>query len=299
MWRDSCKSSGMTRLLLAIAALALVHCAAVGESDEAPVTADALSGTREAGSAATTTTRVNLRSAPSTSSSVLRLLEANTRVTLVSGTPQSGFYEVAVGEDVGFVHGDYLTAVPTGEPPSTGSGDALVYFHGMSKLGFSSAMVRDVADGRDVLVPSLGDSALQGAVAGSTLSFVAAHSTTVGGYSLGRIPLFRLMMANAPGMSRVVMIDPTYDSAAGLGRNLGGPTAKAWLDGDASRTFLLVYGDSTVQLDGDDSYTTALSGHPRAELCRIAGAHDRFRQADMAYVLVASSCADLKAHLGR
>ncbi len=181
---------------------------------------------------------------------------------------------------------------------ATSTENALVYFHGMSGLGFSQDMVVRQASGDDVLAPRWSDAQIQAQPPRSVLDFLAAHEhTTVSGYSLGRIPVLRLMKSEAAGISRVVMVDPTYDGSSDLGRKAGGPIARAWLDGDPKRSFILVYGDVTRSLDGEASYVTALTGHPRAELCYLPGDHERFRRADMAVALVAKDCADIVVRL--
>lgn len=173
-----------------------------------------------------------------------------------------------------------------------------VYFHGMSHLGFStSALKGALGDDAAYVAPQLSDAQIESTPPASVTKFLGGHSgVTVSGYSLGRIPVFKLMKSAPAGkqaMTRVVMIDPTYDSAAGIGRGIGGGIAKKWLDADEGRTFMLVYGDTTKALDGDDSYRAALKDHPRAELCYVKGDHGRFREADMAQALVATDCADL------
>src|SRR6185436_6503171 len=132
----------------------------------------------------------------------------------------------------------------------------------------------------------------------NVLSFIrGADNAIVAGYSLGRVPVFRLMQQNAPGMKRVVLVDPTYDSASGIGKSIGGKIGRTWLDGNEERTLFFVYGDETKALGGEKSYEAELGQHPRADLCYIPGGHERFRQADMAKALVASSCDDLHARL--
>src|SRR5262249_49782066 len=133
----------------------------------------------------------------------------------------------------------------------------------------------------------------------NVLSFLKnGERGTVAGYSLGRVPVLRLMQQGAAGMQRVVLVDPTYDSASGIGKSIGGSVGRKWLDGAEDRTLFLVYGDSTKELGGDTSYLAELSQHPRADLCYLPGDHERFRRADMAAALVATSCDDLRARLG-
>jgi hypothetical protein len=171
----------------------------------------------------------------------------------------------------------------------------------MSQLGFArNALLSSVGKEHALLAPSLSDAQLQAPVASSVTSFLQDHpDAVVGGYSLGRVPVFRLMGSAPEGMTRVVMIDPTFDSASTLSpdKGIGGAIARKWLDGSEERTFMLVYGDVTKELGGEKSYQTALADHPRAEFCQLPGAHDRFRASDMAFALVAKDCADLKTHL--
>jgi hypothetical protein len=176
--------------------------------------------------------------------------------------------------------------------------ERLVYFHGMSHLGFSRDALEAVRGTQSLLAPSLTDGQLSSPPSASVLSFVAGgEHATVAGYSLGRVPVLRMMQQNAPGITRVVLVDPTYDSASGIGKSIGGHVGRAWLDGGEDRTLLLVYGDSTKSLGGEKSYVAELAQHPRAEICYLKGDHERFRQADMAQALVASSCADLRERL--
>jgi hypothetical protein len=187
----------------------------------------------------------------------------------------------------------------TGDENLTGTGPGVVYFHGMSGLGFARDALDGVVSGRPLLAPRLTDPEIRGEVSSEVTDFAAAHPpATVGGYSLGRIPLFRLMMANASGIDRVVLIDPTFDSATGIGSEIGGGIAKAWLAGGEERRLLFVYGDTTKEVAGEKSYLRELANEPRAEICFIRGDHGRYRKADMAIALVAKDCADLKQRLG-
>jgi hypothetical protein len=178
------------------------------------------------------------------------------------------------------------------------SGAGVVYFHGMSKLGFRrDALVRELGS-RGLFTPLLTDEQLGAAPDANVLGFLTARpGSVIAGYSLGRIPVFRLMKLQATGVTRAVLVDPTFDSAAGLGKGIGGGIARRWLDGAKDRSFLLVYGDATKELGGERSYVDELAHHERAELCFVAGDHARFRRADMARALVAESCTDLHARL--
>jgi hypothetical protein len=179
------------------------------------------------------------------------------------------------------------------------SEDGIAYFHGMDHLGLSARAIRESAPSTDVLAPRLSNAALQGEPSTTTRAFLRGRRRgVVGGYSLGRVPVLRLMAENTPGLTRAIILDPTFDSASGLGKGTGGAIARRWLEGDEGRSLLLVYGDATIGLGGERSYVAALDKHPRADLCRVRGDHPRFMRSDMAYALVATDCFDLKRQLG-
>lgn len=71
--------------------------------------ADALTGTIQAGTVAYTTARINFRATASSSGRILRVVASNTAVKLVDGRPSNGFYKVEHNGDVGYMHGAYLT----------------------------------------------------------------------------------------------------------------------------------------------------------------------------------------------
>ena len=181
----------------------------------------------------------------------------------------------------------------TSQAAQTGVG-GYVYFHGMSRLGFDRAALRAEVGSDALVAPQLTDAQIEGQPPKVVVDFLAGREgATAAGYSLGRIPVLRLMKASAKGMTHAVLVDPTYDGSSQLGRGVGGAIAKAWLDEDESRTFLMVYGDVTKEVGGDKSFVAALADHPRAQLCYVPGDHARFRAADMTAALVAKTCADL------
>ncbi len=188
--------------------------------------------------------------------------------------------------------------VAQGSSQAVSTTDGFVYFHGMSHLGFARDALRAGLGTQTFLAPSLSDAQIEGVVADNVIDFLGArHEAVAAGYSLGRIPVLRLMQSNADGLTRAVLVDPTYDGSHALGFGVGGGIAKTWLDGDPGRTLLLVYGDVTRSLGGEKSYVTALTGHERATLCYVRGDHERFRQPDMVAALVAKDCADLTSRL--
>jgi hypothetical protein len=185
----------------------------------------------------------------------------------------------------------------TSEAAQTGAG-GYVYFHGMGQLGFSRAAIRAEIGTSGVLTPRLTDAQINEGPSKVVVDFLGGREgATIAGYSLGRVPVLRLMKTDAPGFTRVVLIDPTYDGSRALGWGVGGSIARTWLDEDESRTLLFVYGDVTRQIHGEASYLEELADHPRADLCYVPGDHARFRAADMAAALDATSCAELIARL--
>jgi hypothetical protein len=170
----------------------------------------------------------------------------------------------------------------------------------MSKLGFSRNALRSTLGETQFLAPSLTDGQLQSTTPqANVLAFLEAKDRGIAaGYSLGRAPVVALMKARAKNLKRAILIDPTYDSYS-FGRGVGGSLAKHWLDGDEERSFMLVYGDSTKSLGGEASFLRALEGHPRAQLCYVAGDHGRFRAADMTAAILATDCDDLDERLRR
>jgi hypothetical protein len=188
--------------------------------------------------------------------------------------------------------------VAQGAAQAASTTDGFVYFHGMSHLGFARDALRTGLGNQTFLAPTLSDAQIQDAVAESVVDFLGArHEAVAAGYSLGRIPVLRLMQSSAGGMTRAILVDPTYDGSHALGFGVGGGIARTWLDADQGRSLLLVYGDVTRSLGGEKSYTTALAGHPRASLCYVRGDHERFRQPDMVAALVAKDCGDLSVRL--
>jgi len=79
------------------------------------------SGAFPAGSALVTTADVNFRTGPSTSYAVIRVLATGTGVTLVSTSPQNGFYNVTHQGTKGWVYGSYIK-LGSGSSGGTDSG---------------------------------------------------------------------------------------------------------------------------------------------------------------------------------
>jgi hypothetical protein len=107
-------------LAIALSCVVAAGCSpSVGAPGDEGVTAEeegALTSSFPLSTTVVTTARLRLRTGPSTSYSVLRVLPVNTRLTIVSG-PVGGFYRVALSSGAqGFCYGAYLEAdssVPT------------------------------------------------------------------------------------------------------------------------------------------------------------------------------------------
>lgn len=83
--------------------------------------AESVVGSVSAGAQLRTTANLNLRSGPSTSNKILHVIPKGSLVTVVSGTPKSGWYNVKHGGTTGWAYGVYLDRVSTGGS-SGGSG---------------------------------------------------------------------------------------------------------------------------------------------------------------------------------
>jgi hypothetical protein len=91
--------------------------------DDSTAAGSALSGSLPIGTELVTTTNVNLRKGPGTSTPILRTLAKGTSVVTVNRTsPEGKFFDVRVGDAEGWVHGAYLAArsdapaAPAGAP---------------------------------------------------------------------------------------------------------------------------------------------------------------------------------------
>jgi hypothetical protein len=128
------RSTSAARVLVLSIATALGACSAEGEliADLEPVEADDISGVAEtgdeitatypAGTAARTNASLNLRSSASTRGRVITVMPSGSRVTLVTGRPQGGWYQVTFNGDSGWAFGNYLVASGStgGTPPPSG-----------------------------------------------------------------------------------------------------------------------------------------------------------------------------------
>lgn len=128
------RSTHAVRVLVLSLATALGACSADDEfvADLEPVETDNVEGVAEsgdeitatypAGTTARTTASLNLRSTASTSGRVITVMPSGARVTLVTGRPQGGWYQVRYDGDEGWAFGNYLSAsgATGGTPPPSG-----------------------------------------------------------------------------------------------------------------------------------------------------------------------------------
>lgn len=127
-------------LSLGVLSLTSIACTASSDDDAAAEdgvsSADALTGSVAAGGTLTTTTRVNLRTGPSTSDEILRTLASGVTVKAIDPAPTNGFYHVSHEGTEGWVYGAYLKnsggeTTPTGgdddPPPVTGTFNGRTY----------------------------------------------------------------------------------------------------------------------------------------------------------------------------
>ncbi len=75
--------------------------------------AESVVGTVTAGAQLRTTANLNLRTSASTSASILHVIPKGSLVTVVSGTPKSGWYNIKHGGQSGWSYGVYLDRVST------------------------------------------------------------------------------------------------------------------------------------------------------------------------------------------
>lgn len=97
-----------------------------------------LKGTLTVGATLTATTGVNLRTAPSTSATILHVVPAGAKVTVVDGAPQNGFYKVKHSGTTGWSFGQYYSQDSNsggGNTPSGSRGEAVT--RAKEGVGFS------------------------------------------------------------------------------------------------------------------------------------------------------------------
>lgn len=137
-----------------LCAVAIAGCAEDPEFYEtegaAEMSADSITASYPSGAVARTLGVANFRSCARVSSGCAPYgqLASNVRVTMVTGTPSNGFYEVTLsaavgGRTRGFVHGNLLTIVsipsPTPPPPVDGDTAAAIVANTQSCAGLSGA----------------------------------------------------------------------------------------------------------------------------------------------------------------
>lgn len=82
-------------------------------AEDATATGEGVSGTLAQGTQLKATGNVNLRSSASGSAKILHVVPSGSTVTLVSGTPTNGYYNVKHDGTVGWSYGAYYEPVPT------------------------------------------------------------------------------------------------------------------------------------------------------------------------------------------
>src|SRR5580693_5529711 len=105
-------------LALGAAAVSIPACApgtGAGSSGETDgMNGSQVTGALPVGTALIATANVNLRSGPSTSDTILDVLQDGDCVTVVTASPQGGFYNVNDGGEVGWSSGQYYKLGPAG-----------------------------------------------------------------------------------------------------------------------------------------------------------------------------------------
>ncbi|MCS6900851.1 MAG: SH3 domain-containing protein [Myxococcales bacterium] len=118
----------LVMMTLVGASMALSACEGAGAVDSEQLvgveepSGEELTGTMAVGTQVKTTANLNLRSGPSTSHKVLRVMPKGSTVTIVSSSPNNSFYQVKHDGLTGWAHGSYLTL--SGSNDSSGGGSS-------------------------------------------------------------------------------------------------------------------------------------------------------------------------------
>jgi len=106
---------------------------------------------------------------------------------------------------------------------------------------------------------------------GDTYELGTQAPDTLSGYSSGRIALLRRLALVGDGL-HAVMLDPSYPDGlrdfTGQGPQRGEDIVKAWLDGDPSRTFLLIYSTRSTGWSNYAALQTSEVGD-RVKVCDV------------------------------
>jgi len=110
---------------------------------------------------------------------------------------------------------------------------------------------------------------------GDTYLMGSATPTTLSGFSSGRIALLRRLALVGDGQ-HAVLLDPSWPDGerdfAGRGPERGEDIVRDWLQGDPSRTFVLVYSTRSI---GWSNYATLQTSEVGAQVkvCSVARSH--------------------------
>jgi len=142
MWNTAPRANLVSTTLVALSVALLLGssgCSPASSSDSTLLTGvdesvgsseEGVSGSLTVGSTLRTTANLNLRTGPSTSNKVIRVLAEGTVVEVVESAPSNSFYKVKHSGTVGWAHGSYMQVVsgsssgsdPDPDPePSTGT----------------------------------------------------------------------------------------------------------------------------------------------------------------------------------
>lgn len=115
----------MKRLFALAIVVGVAGCTAPAAEDESLSAGSAISGPQPAGTPLIATAPLNVRAEPDTSSAIIAVLPAGSRVTSASEEPRGGYYEITWGDTTGWVYGRYLERESSSGEAETSSDDAV------------------------------------------------------------------------------------------------------------------------------------------------------------------------------
>ncbi len=156
---DLARSLRRLAVVASVATLALAGCAATGGDATETVTGaqepddgtdvretESLMGSVSPGTTLTTNTGVNFRASPSTSATIYEVLAKGTHVTVVSGTPKNGWYNVSHNGRNGWSYGVYLDKTSSGGSGGSGGGGTTDSCNPVRAVGVVSAPRKALLD---------------------------------------------------------------------------------------------------------------------------------------------------------